>query len=201
MYKAKTLKYEYSDLEPYIDTRTIGIHYNNHYLGYLNRLNKILSENNYDFKYSLSELLEHIDEFPIALRDTIIYNAGGVLNHELYFANISPRKNTTPTGVLAEAIIQRYGSFDAFKKEFIRNAKLVVGSGYTFLVVGKNGLEIINTSNQETPYLYGFTPIMAIDLWEHAYYLEYQSNRDAYIDNFFEIIDFDIVKKNYENTL
>ena len=201
MYKVEPLSYAYSALEPYIDTRTVGIHYNNHYMGYLKKLNTLLEQQNYNFQYPLKELPSHIDTFPIDARGDILYNAGGVLNHELYFKNISPNKNTIPKGKLKEAIDNQYGSFENFKKEFIRNANLVVGSGYTFLVVNNNELQIMNTSNQETPYTYNMIPIMTIDLWEHAYYLEYQSNKAAYIHNFFEIIDFDVVNSLYENAL
>lgn len=201
MYKVEKLPYDYSALEPYIDTRTIGIHYNNHYMGYLKKLNKLLDDQNFSYQYPLYELPKHIEEFPIKVRGEILYNAGGVLNHELYFKNMSPNKNTKPKGILKEAIDSKYGSFENFKKEFIRNAMVLAGSGYTFLVVKNKKLEIINMTNQETPYTYDMIPIMTIDLWEHAYYLKYQNNKEAYVNNFFEIVDFDIVSGLYENTL
>lgn len=198
MYEIVELKYPYDALEPIISARTVAIHYNNHYKGYLDKLNTLLKKEGYNKEYTKEELVSHIDMFNLNVRDDILYNLGGVLNHELYFNTISPKKNTRPSGELKEAIDRDFGSFDAFKKEWIRMAKLVVGSGYTFLVVKNKKLEIINTSNQETPYIYGLTPIMTIDLWEHAYYLDYQSSRNMYIENFFEIIDFDIVSKLYE---
>lgn len=198
MYEIVELKYPYDALEPIISARTVAIHYNNHYKGYLDKLNTLLKKEGYNKEYTKEELVSHIDMFNLNVRDDILYNLGGVLNHELYFNTISPKKNTRPSGELKEAIDRDFGSFDAFKKEWIRMAKLVVGSGYTFLVVKNKKLEIINTSNQETPYIYGLTPIMTIDLWEHAYYLDYQSSRNVYIENFFEIIDFDIVSKLYE---
>ena len=125
MYKIKPLTYEYSSLEPYIDTRTVGIHYNNHYKGYLNKLNNLLDKENYDYRYPLEELPKHIDEFSLESRGDILFNAGGVLNHELYFANISPNKNTIPTGLLKAAIDKEYGSFENFKKEFIDKTKKI----------------------------------------------------------------------------
>ena len=201
MYKIKPLNYEYSSLEPYIDTRTVAIHYNNHYKNYLNKLNSLLEANNYDYRYPIEELPKHIEEFPIEVRGDILFNAGGVLNHELYFENISPNKNIIPKGTLKEAIDKEYGSFEKFKKEFIDKAKKIVGSGYTFLVVKDGKLQIINLSNQETPYTYDMIPIMTIDLWEHAYYLRYQNNKSNYIDNFFKIIDFDVVEKMYEKAI
>ena len=103
-----------------------------------------------------------------------------------------------PTGKLKIAIDKKYGSYDKFKREFIRKANMMIGSGYTFLVINKNGWDIINLSNQETPYLYNMIPLLALDLWEHAYYLDYQSDRANYINNFFQIIDFDLSSKLYE---
>lgn len=197
MYKEKKL--DYDSLEPYISDRTLTIHYNNHYLNYLKKLNTFLVNANYDFKYSKEELFNHIDEFPLDIRDDIIYNLGGVLNHELYFESMSDRKKNKPVGSLKDKINNEYGSYDNFVKEFKKKARLLVGSGYTNLVLNKNkDLQIINTSNQESPYLYGMIPIMNIDLWEHAYYLDYQNNKDLYIDNFFQIIDFEKVNNLYE---
>ena len=199
MYKVESLPYDYSALEPYIDTRTVGIHYNNHYMSYLKKLNSLLESQKFKYQYPLYELPSHIDEFPIQVRGDILYNAGGVLNHELYFTNMSPNKNNKPKGILKEAIDKKYGSFDNFKKEFIRNAMLLKGSGYTFLIVKNRELEIVNMPNQETPYTYNMVPIMTIDVWEHAYYLKYQNNKEQYVNNFFEIVDFDIVSLLYEN--
>lgn len=199
MYQKMKLKYGYKDLEPVIDSKTVNIHYNKHYQKYLDNLNKVLQELNYDFKYSVIELVNHIDEFPIQKRDAILFNAGGVINHELYFNSMTPRMNQRPVGELKKAIDETYGNYENFKQEFIKTASYLVGSGYTFLVMNKeNKLEIINTSNQETPYLYGLTPILALDLWEHAFYLKYQNRKDEYINNFFSIIDFENVNKLYE---
>lgn len=199
MYQAKPLKYNYDALEPNISSKTIDIHYNKHYLGYLNKLNNLLNSINYDYRYDVKDLIKHIDEFPIDIRDDILFYAGGVINHELYFDNL----NFSPlSGSLKEAIINKYGSVDNFQKEFIKAANNLVGSGYTFLVVNrKKELGIINTSNQETPYLYEMTPIMALDLWEHAYYLDYLNNRNQYILNFFNIINYSKVNETYEKAL
>ncbi len=199
MYEAKPLNYDYNFLEPIISSRTLTIHYNNHYLNYLNKLNKLLKENNYNFRYSKEELFNHIDEFPLNVRDDILFNLGGVVNHELYFSSLG--KNEI-NGKLEQKIKEKYGSFDNFKEEFIKKANQLVGSGYTFLVMDKNGdLNIMNMSNQESPYIYGMIPILALDLWEHAYYLDYQSNRSLYIKNFFQIIDFEQVNNLYEKNL
>ena len=185
------LNYEYNDLMPYISPRTLLIHYNNHYLKYKENLNKLVMTDD------LVKLIKNIDKYDLRKRDEILYNVGGVLNHELYFS-IMNHKNRMPTGKLKIAIDKKYGSYDKFKREFIRKANMMIGSGYTFLVINKNGLDIINLSNQETPYLYNMIPLLALDLWEHAYYLDYQSDRANYINNFFQIIDFDLSSKLYE---
>lgn len=201
MYEIEPLNYAYDALEPFISARTVGIHYNNHYKGYVTKLNTLLAKEKYDNRYQKEALVEHIDMFPLSVRGDILYNLGGTLNHELYFRTMSEKRNTKPSIPLLEAINKRFGSFDNFKNEWNRMAKLVIGSGYTFLVVKNGVLDIINTPNQETPYVYGLTPIMAIDLWEHAYYLDYQSNRSLYIDNFFNLIDFENVSKEYEKAI
>jgi len=197
MYTIKPLNYNYDFLSPYISERTMNIHYNKHYKKYLDTLNELLLKNNYDFRYSKEELVNHIDIFPLSERGAILFNLGGVINHELYFDNLG--YNNIPVGDLKEKIDKQYGSFTNFKNEFIRNTKLLVGSGYTFLVVNKNNdLEIINTPNQDTPYSYGVIPIMNIDLWEHAYYLDYQNDKNKYVENFFSIVDFSKINEKYQ---
>lgn len=198
MYNRLILDYDYNSMEPVIDGETMYIHYNKHYLGYLDKLNSLLESSNYNYKYSKEELADKIDIFPIDKRGDILYNLGGVINHEIYFTSISNRGNIYPSGKLAEDINTYFGSYDNFKKEFKESANNLKGSGYTFLVKDKNNkLLIINTSNQDTPYYYGFTPIMGIDLWEHAYYLQYKNNRSLYIDNYFKIVDFKKISARY----
>ncbi|NLM62792.1 MAG: superoxide dismutase [Mollicutes bacterium] len=202
MYDLIKLPYQYNALEPNIDEKTVLIHYERHHRGYLNNLNRLLEEVGYKGNYTLLELVQNIDEFPMNKRDDILFNVGGVLNHNLYWLSMSSEKNIIPNGKLKEAIDNEYGSFENFKNEFIRLANLLKGSGYTFLVVNREDkLEIINTPNQETPYVYGLTPIMALDLWEHAYYLSYQNRRSDYINNFFNIVNFKEIGKLYEEAI
>lgn len=194
-YKRITL--DYKSLEPYIDDRTLDLHYNAHYRNYTDKLNKYLNDINYDYKDSLEYLAKHIDILPMENRDEILFNLGGYLNHSLYFYNLTNKKKDIPIELL-NLINKYFGSFSLFKEEFIDMAMEVKGSGYTFLVMDKNNkLRIINTSNQDTPYYYGFTPIMTIDVWEHAYYLKYTYLRKKYLENIFDIIDFDKVYKLY----
>ncbi len=199
MYQEMKLPYAYDALEPFIDTKTVGLHYEKHYRNYLNKLNQLLQKNHYKNEYSKEELVIHLDMFPLQDRDDILYNLGGVLNHELYFSNVSPKENNRPVKSILKQINAQYGNYENFKKEFLKTASYLVGSGYTFLVLNeKKELEIINLSNQETPYTYGLIPLIALDLWEHAYYLNYQNERNRYIENFFEIIDFEQINQTYE---
>ena len=191
------IKLDYTSLEPYIDDRTLDLHYNAHYKNYTDKLNELLKKNNYDYQYSAIYLAQNIDIIPMTIRDEVLFNLGGYLNHSLYFYNLTDKKKTPPPE-LVEIINKYFGSFPEFKKEFINMAKEVKGSGYTFLVMDKKGdLQIINTSNQDTPYYYGFIPIMTIDVWEHAYYLKYTYKRADYLENVFDIIDFDKVYNMY----
>ena len=184
----------YEAYEPYISSYTMNIHYNKHYKKNLDNLNNLLSK--YDYEYSKEELVKNIAIFPIAERDDILFNLGGVLNHELFFNNLGYGKMSEN---FKNKIIEDFNSIDNFKEEFIKQANLLVGSGYTFLVLNKeNNLEIINVANQDTPISYGLIPIMNLDLWEHAYYLDYQNDRKAYINNFFSIVDFNKVSNLYE---
>lgn len=200
MYKQMPL--EYQSLEPFISDRTLDIHYNKHYLNYLNKLNNLLEKVGYKGNLTKEEMVKQIDVFNIKDRGEILYNLGGVLNHELYFKNMSDKKNNLPVGEIKKAITNQYGSFDEFKKEFIKTSKELVGSGYTFVVINSSKkLDIINLPNQDTPYMFDLVPIMALDLWEHAYYLDYQNRRDEYINNFFSIIDFEKINEIYKENI
>ena len=189
MYKLKKLPYDYDDLEPYIDTHTLGLHKNKHQRNYLNKLNELLIKNNYDFRYTLEELFKHIMEFNQGDREDILFNLGGVVNHDIYFNSMGPKKEL-PNNILNNMIIERFGNYDNFKKEFKNMALSIKGSGYTFLVLNGDLLEIINLKNQDNPYYYNLIPLIALDMWEHSYYINYENKKDIYIDNFFDIIDF-----------
>lgn len=189
---------DYNSLEPYIDNKTFMLHYNAIYNSYIDKLNKLLKKNNYKDNYSLNELVDKIDMFPLEDRGEILYNLGGALNHKLYFYEMSDKGNNIPYGEILKDINKYFGSYDNFKKEFIKKALNLVGSGYTFLVMDESGkLQIINTSNEDTPYSYGFIPIIVLDLWEHSYYLKYTTNKEAYINNWFNLLDFKKINDLY----
>ena len=198
MYKLCVLPYSYSSLEPFIDTHTIGIHYNKHLKNYLNKLNDLLINNDYNFKYKLELLGYHIEEFKESDREDILFNLGGVLNHIVYFSSIS-KSLVLPSSDLMNKILKYFGTLDNFKKLFKESALKLKGSGYTYLVMDKDkNLIIKNFLNQDCPYFYELIPLLCIDLWEHAYYINYENKRDLYIDNFFNIMDFDMANKMYD---
>ena len=194
-----SVKLTYSSLEPFISDDTLNHHYEI-YLKYLKKLNELLSTTNNI--YSKAYLIQHIDVLPLTIRGEVLYNLSGVVNHELYFFGMSNDNNANVSNRLVSDIIANFGSMNNFKEEFKKQALNVKGSGYTFLVLDNNKkFRIINTSNQDNPYYYGYIPVMALDVWEHAYYLDYYSIREEYINMFFEKLDFVKLNINYENIL
>lgn len=194
MYNTIKLPYAYDALEPIIDEETVYTHYNKHHKKYAENLNKLTNSN-----IPLEEIPKKIDQFPLQDRGQILYNAGGILNHDLYFQSLNKNKSL-PKGKLLNKINNDYGNFENFKKVFISKSKNLVGSGYTFLVTDENGnLTIINLANQETPLSYDLVPLFTIDLWEHAYYLKYKNNRNDYIENIWNKANFDHASTLYEN--
>ena len=202
MYQLPKLPYLYQDLEPFIDTHTMGLHYHKHQQNYLNKLNEILIKNNYDYRYNLNELLYHINEFPVSSQKDILYNLGGVINHNLYWKSMSPGQGQKPTEKLKNHLERTFGSYEEFWKLFKEKALQLKGSGYTFLVLKKDGqLEIINVSNQDMPLTLGYMPLFNIDMWEHAYYLNYENDKEKYLDNFKKIADFRYASKIFNSII
>ena len=191
------IKLDYSSLDPYITEKTIYINYYNYYGNYIDNLNKLLIKNNYDYIYSMEELIDRIDMFNLEDRDDILYNLMGSLNHELFFYTISPYGKNKPIGNIKNKIEEEFGTYDKFREEFIKKALELKGSGYTFLVVNDSKLQIINTSVEDSALLYGFIPLLVIDMWEHAYYLDYEDNKLDYINNWFKLIVLEKLEKIY----
>lgn len=199
MYKQDSLPFLYSDLEPYIDTHTMGLHYNKHQKNYLKNLNRLLVKNNYNFSYKIEELYKHIEICKPEDRVDILFNLGGVVNHNLYWKCIDKKDREDPKGLLLEKIITKFESLDQFKEKFIQYALSLKGSGYTFLIQKQDGsIDIINTKDQDSPLLYNYTPLFNVDMWEHAYYLNYQNNKKEYLDNFFDIANFKYANEKIE---
>lgn len=198
MYQEINLDYKLNELSPYLMEDVLKEHYQI-YQENVKKLNELLKSINYDYSYSLRDLVDHIDIFPLTIRGEILYYLSSVLNHNLYFYNMSNKKNNIPSQTIGKDITKYFGSFEEFKRQFINHAMNLKGSGYTFLVKDEKGdLKIINTSNEDSPYYYKMIPIISLDVWEHAYFLQYKNNRLAYIENFFEVIDFDKINTYYE---
>lgn len=197
MYKLPNLPYLYQDLEPYIDTHTMALHHEKHEHNYLSNLNKSLNKNNYNYTYKLEELIYHLNEFLPTSREEILFNLGGVLNHELYWRSMKPYHQNKPKGKLKEKIDRTFGSYKNFWEAIKQNGLNLKGSGYVFLVFKDNELDIINTKNQDTPLSFGYIPLFNIDLWEHAYYINYENDKEKYLDNFEKIADFTYANEVY----
>ncbi|MBN2556600.1 MAG: superoxide dismutase [Anaerolineales bacterium] len=192
--------YEYSALEPHIDARTMEIHHTKHHQGYINNALAALEAYPELKQKSAEELLANLDTVPQSIRTAIRNNAGGHANHSLFWAVLSPSGGGQPSGALLETIQSTFQSYDAFKSEFEAAAKTRFGSGWAWLVRSEDGaLEVVSTANQDTPLSDGLTPILGIDVWEHAYYLKYQNRRPEYVAAFWNIVNWEEVARRFES--
>ncbi|MBS4210010.1 superoxide dismutase [Bacillus sp. FJAT-50079] len=197
------LPYDFQALEPVIDQQTMEIHHGKHHQTYVNNLNAAL-ENHQDLhNQSLEELLSNIEALPESIQTAVRNNGGGHLNHSLFWELLAPpSENNVPTGTIATAIDESFGSFEAFKEAFSKAATTRFGSGWAWLIVNKDKkLEVTSSPNQDHPIMEGNAAILGLDVWEHAYYLAYQNRRPDYIANFFKIVNWEAVNKNYEKAL
>ena len=197
MFNKIELKYDFKDLEPNIDEETMYTHYNKHYNAYTENLNNAL-EHLPEFKdMDIISILKNIKEdnnYYMAIRN----NGGGYLNHSMYFDMLTPKSTPLPSK-LEEKINEDFTNFDNFKSEIISKGLSHFGSGWVWVILENNKLNIITTNNQDNPYMFGQTPIMGIDLWEHAYYLKYKNLRKDYLENIFNVIDWNTVENYYNN--
>ena len=191
------LPYAYDALEPFIDEKTMRLHHDRHLQTYIDNLNKILFENPSLQRMSLTEMLKNINSLPPSVRTEIKNNAGGVYNHRFFFDEMTDEKDTELSDGLLKAIEACFGSVEKFKEMFKKQALSVFGSGYVWLVFDGKGLKIITLPNQDSPLSYGFCPLLTVDVWEHAYYLKHYNVRAAYIDDWFNTVDWRTVSKNY----
>lgn len=195
------LPYAYDALEPYIDKLTVEIHYSKHHKAYFDKFTAALTGSEFDGK-SIEDIFRNISKAPVALRN----NGGGYFNHNLYWQTMSPKGGGNPTGKLADAINKDFGSFEAFKTKFNEAAANRFGSGWAWLCVkADKSLCICSTANQDNPLMdiadCPGTPIMTLDVWEHAYYLKYQNRRPDYINAFWNLVNWEKVSDNYSNAL
>lgn len=194
------LGYEYDSLEPYIDAKTMEIHHTKHHQSYVDKLNTALEGHEELQNQPIEEVLKKFSSLPDGIKTAVKNHGGGHANHSLFWTILKVvGDNNQPSGELAEEINRKFGSYDKFKEQFTKAATGRFGSGWAWLVVNaEGGLEIIDTPNQDSPLIENLTPILGLDVWEHAYYLKYQNKRPDYIEAFFKIIDWDKVAEYFE---
>lgn len=192
------LPYEYDALEPHIDARTMEIHHTKHHQTYVNNLNNALSNHPELESKSIEELVKDLGSIPEDIRTAVRNNGGGHANHSIFWLCMSPNGGGEPTGELADAINSSFGSLDSFKEQFAKAGTTRFGSGWAWLCVDGNGkLVVTSTPNQDNPLNDGLSPILGLDVWEHAYYLNYQNRRPDYISAFWNIVNWDQVASNF----
>ncbi len=195
-FELPALSYAHDALEPHIDTKTMEIHHGKHHAGYTNNLNNAITGTDLEGK-SIEDILAGMDMNNMAVRN----NGGGYYNHDLFWKIMSPNGGGEPTGALADAINEAFGSFEGFKDAFAKAAATRFGSGWAWLCVKNGKLEVCSSANQDNPLMPGIgcggTPILGLDVWEHAYYLNYQNRRPDYINAFFNVINWDEVARRF----
>lgn len=196
-YSLPELPFAHNALEPHIDAKTMEIHHGKHHNGYVTKVNAAIEGTDLGSK-SIEELVSDLDSVPENIRGAVRNNGGGHANHSLFWSVLSASGGGEPSGDLAEAINSTFGSFDDFKKAFSTAAGTRFGSGWAWLSVDGGKLVVESTPNQDSPLMEGRTPILGLDVWEHAYYLNYQNRRPDYVGAFFNVVNWDEVAKRYD---
>ncbi|MFC3211720.1 MULTISPECIES: superoxide dismutase [Planomicrobium] len=197
-YELPELPYAYDALEPHIDKETMNIHHTKHHNTYVTNVNAALEGHDDLSSKSVEELISDLNAVPEDIRTAVRNNGGGHANHSLFWQLLTPNGTGAPSGALAEAIDSKFGSFDEFKTKFENAGKTRFGSGWAWLTVSNGELEVTSTANQDSPLMDGKTPILGVDVWEHAYYLKYQNKRPDYLAAFWNVVNWDEVSKRYE---
>ncbi len=197
-FELPNLPYTHAALEPYIDARTMEIHHGKHHQAYTTNLNKAL-EGHADLQgKSIEDILRSIADLPEGIQTAVRNNGGGFSNHNIFWMILSPSGGGAPAGDLSAAINGTFGSLEDFKAKFSSAAGTRFGSGWAWLVVdGNDALQVYSTANQDSPYMQGHTPILGLDVWEHAYYLNYQNRRPDYVAAFWNVVNWDQVAQNF----
>ena len=194
-YTLPELPYAYDALEPFFDEETMHLHHDKHHQTYVNNLNAAIEKHPEFFDKTVEELVAYLDRLPEDIRVAVRNNGGGHLNHTMFWEWLAPNAGGAPTGDIAAAIDEAFGSFDDFKAEFKAAATGRFGSGWAWLVVNNGKLEITSTPNQDSPLMDGQTPVLGLDVWEHAYYLKYKNVRPDYIEAFWNVVNWDKVNE------
>jgi Fe-Mn family superoxide dismutase len=197
-YTLPPLPYDYAALEPHIDAKTMEIHYTKHHQTYITNLNNALKDHPGLQGKTIEDLISHLDAVPEAIRAAVRNNGGGHANHSLFWQLMKPGGGGEPTGALAQAITAELGGFPAFKEAFGKAGLTRFGSGWAWLIAGKDGkLSVTSSPNQDSPIMDGFTPLLGVDVWEHAYYLKYQNRRADYITAWWNTLNWDEIGRRY----
>lgn len=196
-YSLPALPYPTNALEPHIDAKTMEIHHTKHHQAYINNANNALKDHPALEALPVEQLISDLSKVPEAIRGVVRNNAGGHANHSLFWTILAPNAVGEPTGELATAINSTFGSFSQFKEKFTQAATTRFGSGWAWLVVSNGALEVASTPNQDSPLMEGKTPILGLDVWEHAYYLNYQNRRPDYITAFWNVVNWAEVAKRF----
>ena len=198
-YELPPLPYDYSALEPYIDTQTMQLHHDKHHQAYVTNLNNALKDQAQFASLSLEELMRRINEVPDSVRTAVRNNGGGHINHTMFWQIMKPNGGGEPTGALASAIQSTFGSFDAFKTAFNDAGVKRFGSGWAWLILDSSGkLQVTSTANQDSPFMDGNYPVMGNDVWEHAYYLKYNNRRPEYLAAWWNVVSWDEVNNRLQ---
>lgn len=200
-YTLPELPYAYDALEPYIDEETMHLHHDKHHNTYVTNLNAAIEKYPELGEESVEELISHVDELPAEIKTAVRNNGGGHANHSFFWKIMAKNAGGEPTGAVKEAIEKDFGSFEKMKEEFKTAATGRFGSGWAWVVLNNGKLEIMSTPNQDSPLMEGKTPILGLDVWEHAYYLKYKNVRPDYIAAFWDIINWEQVNKNLEEAV
>jgi Fe-Mn family superoxide dismutase len=198
VFKLPPLGYDYDALEPFIDAETMKLHHDKHHAGYVSKLNQAIAKAPDFEKKSIEELLGNLDALPEAIRTEVRNNGGGHANHSLFWRTLKKSENGKPSGDLAKAIDSSFGSFEKFQEQFGTAATKVFGSGWAWLVSRDGKLTVEATPNQDSPLFTGATPLLGLDVWEHAYYLKYQNRRADYIKAFWNVVNWEAVAENHK---
>ncbi len=200
MHTLPRLPYMYDDLEPHIDAKTMEIHHTKHHQAYIDKLNAAIAGTKFE-KMDINEVLKNINEVPENIRTAVRNHGGGHSNHSFFWTIMSPDGGGEPEGKIGEAINKTFGSFEKFKEDFANAGLNRFGSGWAWLVVNNGKLEVYSTANQDSPLMEGKTPVLGLDVWEHAFYLKWMNQKNKYIESWWDIVHWPQVEKNYTSAM
>lgn len=195
------LSYGYDELEPYLDARTMEIHHKKHHAAYVANLNQALSSSPQFKNATVEQLISHLDDIPEDIRTAVRNHGGGHYGHSLYWSIMSPTGGGDPKGDIAKGIEKHFGSFEQLKEDLTKAALSRFGSGWGWLVVNGDKLEVMSTPNQDTPLEDNKTPILVVDVWEHAYYLQYQNRRPDFVSSWWNVVNWEEVNRRYNEAV